>query len=80
MQANLVLDRIRELTDGITNEDGVPVKFFYTYEPSNTDVIETDSMVAPEAFWDVNNIANKFTIPKLDLENSKIYVAKASQL
>lgn len=80
MQANLVLERIRELTDGITNEDGIPVKFFYTYEPSNTDVIETNSMVAPEAFWDVNNIANKFTIPKLDLTNSKIYVAKASQL
>lgn len=80
MRGDLVLDEISTLTDDITNEDGVPVKFYYCYEPSNSDVIETDNMISPEAFWDVNNIANKFTIPKLDLDNSKIYIARASQL
>ena len=37
-------------------------------------------MISPEAFWDVNNVANKFTIPKLDLTNSNIYIARSSQL
>lgn len=80
IQGDLVLQKIASLTDGITNSDGVPVKFYYTYEPSNSDVIEVNNIISPQAFWDVNNIANKFTIPKLDLANSNIYIARASQL
>ena len=64
----------------VVNADGNDVTFHYTYEPNNADVIEVDDMASPEAFWDVNNIANRITIPQLDLDSSRIYVARVSQL
>ena len=80
ISGDMILERIRTLTDGITNADGEPITFYYTYTPDNSDVIEASNILDATAFWDVNNIANRFTIPKLDLENSNIYIARASQL
>lgn len=80
VSGDMILERIRTLTDGITNADGEPVTFYYTYTPDNSDVIEANNILDATAFWDVNNVANRFTIPKLDLENSNIYIARASQL
>ena len=76
----VVLDRIGELVDGAVDAEGNKVTFYYVYLPENSDVIECDDMASAEAFWDVNNIANRFTLPRIDLENSKIYVARSSQL
>ena len=80
MNGDAVLDKIRELTNGITDSDGNPIRFYYTYVPNNYDVIETDDILSPEAFWDVNNVANKITIAQLDLINSRVYIARASQM
>ena len=80
ISGDMILDTISSLTDGITDADGNPVTFYYTYTPDNSDVIEVNNILDPLAFWDVNNVANRFTIPKLDLENSNIYIARASQL
>lgn len=74
ISGDMILQEIRTLTDD------TPVKFYYTYEPENSDVIETEDLLDPSAFWNVNNIANRVTLPKLDLENSNIYIARASQL
>ena len=69
-----VLERIADLTADLDTP------FYYVYTPSNNDVIETANILSAQAFWDVNNIVNKFTLPQLDLDNSQIYIARASQL
>lgn len=74
-----VLHAIDDLTAGAKNSDGADVTFYYTFTPDNSRVIETDNMSTAEAFWDVNNIVNKFTISQLDLENSSIAIARSSQ-
>lgn len=73
IDGDAILSKIKEYT-----KDKIP--FYYVLTPENESLIEVDDISQPNAFWDVNNIANKFTIAKLDLTNSNIYIAKASQL
>lgn len=75
-----VLSAIDDLTKNAVNSDGASVTFHYTYTPDNSMVIETDNMALAEAFWDVNNVVNKFTISQLNLEDSNISIARSSQL
>ena len=74
-----VLDAISDMTKNAKNSDGADVTFYYTYEPDNSAVIEVNNMSTAEAFWDANNIVNKFTISQIDLNESNINVARSSQ-
>lgn len=50
-------------------DDSTNKQFYYTNRVSNYTAIEQDSLVDPLAFYDVNNIANKFTISQIDMSN-----------
>lgn len=64
-----ILERLQEKTD-----------FYYINPIDNSKLIDLDNLATPDAFWDYNNIANKFTIAEIDFANSDIRIAKASQL
>jgi len=59
--------------------DGVD-KFNYLYQPSNEETMDTSNLLAPEALWDKNNIANMFTLAQIDFDNSSISLTNASKL
>lgn len=68
-----------ELLTTIRTLMGSSDDFYYTCTIDNSSDIEVDDLTSPEALWDVNNIANKFTIAELDIDASKIEIAKTSQ-
>lgn len=74
-----VLHAIDDLTAGAKNSDNADVTFYYTYTPDNSAVIEVENMSTAEAFWDVNNVVNKFTISQINLDDSNIVIARSSQ-
>lgn len=53
--------------------------FYYNCKIDNTSAIESDNLISPYAFYDANNVANKFTISQIDFDNSKIDVTKSSR-
>ena len=55
-------------------------KFYYCASIDNARVIEGDDLSSPLALYDYNNVANKFTITEIDIENSKIDVYRSSRL
>lgn len=54
--------------------------FDYLHAPKLNKLIDQEDVTSPEAFWDVNNIANMCTIAQIDVDNSKIAIAKSSKL
>ena len=81
-----ILSKIKEKA---TDSDGKDL-FYYISEVNNSSVIDVDNLASPEAFWDSNNIANKFTIAQIDFRDkinnkdnpavSKIEIVKSSRL
>lgn len=74
LSGSSILNRIADLTRGLST------KFYYVYTPENQDAMEIDDITDAAAFWDVNNICNKLTIPQIDILGSSIYIARSSQL
>lgn len=72
-----LLDTIRDLDDKSPNP-----KFYYTNRIRNSQVIEQDNLLNPLAFYDVNNIANKFTISQIDMStiSTDIDILRSSRL
>lgn len=62
------------LMDKIRDDD-----FYYNCKIDNASAIESKSMISPYAFYDANNVANKFTISQIDFSNSDIDVIKSSR-
>ena len=65
-----------------TLDDSTAPKFYYTNRVSNSKVIEQDNLLAPLAFYDVNNVANKFTISQIDMStiSGDIDIMRSSRL
>lgn len=69
------MNKIKELA----TKDNVNYFNYITYI-DNQEAINADDLSAPEALWDENNIANKFTLPEIDFDNSSISIIKSSRL
>ena len=63
--------------------------FDYTYEVDPSDELDftpekgtvyENNAFAPKMFWDINHIANRFTIAQFDSVNSSINVTYSSKL
>ncbi len=70
--SDTVCGRIREL---IAYSDHPSLRPYYTYTPDNSMVLEKQDMSDATALWDINNVANKMTIPQIDCKNSKVDIA-----
>lgn len=71
-EKNKLLEKLRTIdTNG---------KFYYNSEITKDNLIDVDDLSTPTAFYDYNNIANKFTISQIDIVNSNIDVVKTSLL
>lgn len=80
---------LSKIKDKATDSDGKDL-FYYINEVNNSSVIDVDNLASPEAFWDSNNVANKFTIAQIDFRDkinskdnpavSKIEIVKSSRL
>lgn len=44
------------------------------------EIAKSSNLLTAEAFYDVNNVANKWVIPKIDLKASNIVIAKSSRI
>ena len=53
-------------------------QFYYNSRISKDNLIDVSDLSSPYAFYDYNNIANKFTISEIDITNSNIDVVKTS--
>lgn len=71
------LKGVSEYTDGTGNKKTM---FFYSNEPSNADSLDVSDVSSPYAFYEYNNVANKFTISEIDFESSEIDVVRSSRL
>lgn len=54
--------------------------FYYNHPTINSKEINVDSLSSADAYWDYNNVANKFTLAKIDFGKSKITINKSSLL
>lgn len=54
--------------------------FYYNHPTINSKEINVDSLSSADSYWDYNNVANKFTLAKIDFGNSKITINKSSLL
>lgn len=59
--------------------DGVNY-FNYITDIDNQEAIDIDNLRTPESFLDKNNVANAFTLPEIDFDNSKFAIVKSSRL
>jgi hypothetical protein len=67
-----ILEKIQDLdTDGL---------FFYNGSLDSYSLIEFDDVSDPRAMFDYNNLANRFTLPQIDFENSKIEIVRTSRV
>lgn len=69
---SLVLNRIKKIIDGSDKPN--TVKYNYAYKPDNSIIMDNLDFEDANSMWDVNNIANRITIPQIDLNNSIIKV------
>ena len=68
----LVLNRMKEIISG--SDKPTSVKYNYAYKPDNSIIMDNLDFEDANSMWDINNIANKITIPQIDLNNSIIKV------
>ena len=54
-------------------------KFYYNCKIDNAKAIESENLMSPYAFYDANNIANRFTISQIDFKTSNVDVLKSSR-
>ena len=54
--------------------------FYYNCKIDNSKALEYDDILSPYAFYDANNVANKFTISQIDFKASDIDVVRSSKL
>ena len=54
--------------------------FYYNYSVDNSDNIDVDSLSAPSALWNTNNVANRITLAQIDFDTFNIDILKSSQL
>lgn len=59
-----VMDRINELMANSNDSDAIP---YLTYIPENSMALQNDDLADARTMWDVNNVANPFTIAQIDL-------------
>ena len=60
-----VMDRINELMANSNDSDSIP---YLTYTPENSMALQNDDLSDAKTLWDVNNVANPFTIAQIDLD------------
>ena len=68
---------VKSLLEKLLNQGST--YFYYSQDIENSKIIETKDMSSPYALYDYNNIANKFTITQIDLDNSEIDVVRSSR-
>ena len=61
------------------NKDGDKI-FYYTNTVTGNGIIDADDLSDPRALWDVDNIANRFVLPCIDIDNSSITIVSSSRL
>lgn len=59
-----VEDRISELMANSNDSDSIP---YLTYDPEYSKAIQNEDLSDPNSLWDVNNVANPFTIAQIDI-------------
>ena len=77
-----LLDKIVELDNYDFDLSASDPKFYYTCRISNSKIIEQDNLLGALAFYDVNNVANKFTISQIDMSDidNDIDIMRSSRL
>ena len=70
------------LIEGIQKASTVDgrVLFDFTASVDNAYAINRDSLSSADAYWDTNNIANRFTIAQIDFAGSNFEIAKSSRV
>lgn len=63
-------------------DDSSNPQFYYTCRVANDSVIESDDLTSPESLYDINNIANRFTISQIDFDDisNDITIVRSSRL
>ena len=54
--------------------------FMLTNRPDSAGEIDVGSLDSADALWDANNVANRFTIPEIDFDDTSIAIVKTSRL
>lgn len=63
-------------------DDSFNPQFYYTCRVANDSAIESDDLTSPESLYDINNIANRFTISQMDFDgiDDDITIVRSSRL
>ena len=63
-------------------DDSNNPQFYYTCRVANDSVIESDDLTSPESLYDINNIANRFTISQIDFDDisNDMTIVRSSRL
>ena len=59
-----IIDRMKDLVE---QSNRPTTKIYYIYKPEQSIEIQNEDITDPDFFWDVNNVANKITIPQINL-------------
>ena len=64
-----VVDRIEELMNSSNDSKAIPyLTYIPEIESDMSKVLQNENLNDPKSLWDVNNVANPFTIAQIDIE------------
>ena len=73
------IDDLLKLIKDYTTVDGKQL-FNYTAPIDNSYAINSEDLTNPLSYYDVNNIANRWTMSQIDFNNSTFVVSKSSRI
>ncbi len=76
-QLGLSVSQEASIISKVTSIDTTDL-FYYNNDIENSKIIESEDLSSPYAFYDYNNIANKWTISEIDFDNIDITIARSS--
>ena len=65
---------------GGSESEGGPSMFNYTAPTDKSEEIDEEDITSPYALYDKNNLANRFVLSCIDLDNSSIEITRSSKL
>lgn len=85
-QVSLVISKLSVLNEEVNSailakirELDKKYQFYYNYIPDNSKFIDEQDILDPHAFYDYNNLYNKWTMSEIDFKNSIIEIARGSR-
>ena len=74
----LLLNELKKVSEYDDSEGNHRSMFMYSADIANSDLLDVADATSPYAFYEYNNVANKFTISEIDFEESDISVVRSS--